>query len=81
MKILNVTLIVLIALAIVFWIFFYYSVRVARETTVTLQATSTASMSPRGSVLKMNSSTTPANFRGPSGQPTMHGPSSNPPNY
>jgi len=82
MKILTVTLIALIVFAVVFWGLFYYSVRIANETATTLQATSTPGYFSAQPLPKVNSSgTAPANFHGPTSQPHIIGPSSNPPNY
>ncbi len=79
MKILNITLIIVFIFAVIFAGFFYYSTHIARES-ATLQATSTASSLPAGSMSKINPSTAvPVNFHGPTSQPTIHGPSGPPP--
>jgi hypothetical protein len=82
MKILTVTLIVLVAVAIVLWGVLYYSVRVAREAAGTLPATSGANPSGATSTATNPAATTTSpGFHGPIGAPTMHGPSGPPPNY
>lgn len=83
MKILGITLVILIVLAIGFWGLSYYSVHVARETISPLQATSTANSSGVGHLPKINppTSTAPANFHGPTSEPHIIGPSGPPPNY
>jgi hypothetical protein len=81
MKILTVTLIALIVFAVVFWGLFYYSVHIARETATIFQATSTAGSSATPLSEINPSTTTPANFHGPTSQPHIIGPSGPPPNY
>jgi hypothetical protein len=81
MKILSVTLIALILFAIVFWGLFYYSVRVARETIITLEATSTANPSVTTSTTPQSPSATPTSPQGPTNLPHIIGPSGPPPSY
>ncbi len=87
MKILGVTVIALIILAVMFWGFFYYSVHLAKESAALPANTSTAdssvtnipSLTPLSTA---NLTTTPVtNFRGPTGAPHIIGPSGPPPNY
>jgi cytoskeletal protein RodZ len=83
MKVLNVSLVVLIVFAVIFWGFFYYSVRIARETTSESQTTSTTnSASTEQPLSEINSpTTTPVNYHGPTEAPHMIGPSAPPPHY
>ncbi len=81
MKILGIALIVLTVFAVVFWIFFYYSVRVARETVTLPQATSTATSSTKPLLKVATPTMTPISSHGPTNVPHIIGPSGPPPNY
>ena len=88
MKTLGTTIIIVAFLAIMFWGFFYYSVRFAKESVTTPNQASPTADSSSATAPTVNplqvanpSTSVPMEFHGPTGPPHIIGPSGPPPNY